>query len=186
MVSGKLSLLLCALILCLDSMKVTAVEQQPADTSSLKNQDTTAVDAGVLATSDTIHPSVKPAEATAAPARKLHSPSGAMWRSMLFPGWGQLYNRKYLKTLIIGGFEIGIITSIFVQDNRYRQARESGDEEVAEFYRDDRNRLTWWLAGTILFSMADAYVDAQLKDFDLKDDLSLAVFPHKLALIWKF
>jgi len=104
-----------------------------------------------------------------------HSPSGAMWRSVLLPGWGQLYNRKYLKSLIIGGGEIAIIYGIWYQHNQYHDARDIGDTKAADFYRDDRNRLTWWLAGIILYSMADAYVDAHLMNFDLGRDLSLGL-----------
>jgi hypothetical protein len=110
-----------------------------------------------------------------------HSPSGAMWRSLLFPGWGQLYNRKYFKALIIGGGEIGFISGIYIQHQRFKDAREKGDEYAANFYRNDRNRLGWWLAGLILYSMADAYVDAQLWDFEISQDLS-----WKISFLMKF
>ncbi len=106
---------------------------------------------------------------------KRHSPSGAMWRSMALPGWGQLYNRKYLKAAIYGGGEIALFYASLVQNRRYKQAREDEDWIAADFYENDRNRLRWWLAGTILFSMADAYVDGQLWDFELDKDLSAGI-----------
>ena len=106
---------------------------------------------------------------------KPHSPSGAMWRSMFLPGWGQLYNRKYLKTIVIGGTEIGFLYSSLLQNRRYKEARKNEDWEAAAFYENDRNRLRWWLAGLILYSMADAYVDGQLWDFELDQDLSVGI-----------
>ncbi|MFB6248182.1 MAG: DUF5683 domain-containing protein [Salinibacter sp.] len=34
-----------------------------------------------------------------------HSPKGALWRSLAVPGWGQLYNRQYLKIpFVYAGF----------------------------------------------------------------------------------
>ncbi len=104
-----------------------------------------------------------------------HSPTGAMWRSLALPGWGQLYNRKYLKAVIIGGVEIGLITAILVQHQRYKKAREENEWFAADYYEDDRNRLTWWLAGIIIYSMADAYVDGHLWNFELQRDLSANV-----------
>jgi len=39
------------------------------------------------------------------------SPTGAMIRSLLFPGWGQLYNKKYFKAILVFGAEIGLATN---------------------------------------------------------------------------
>ncbi len=117
---------------------------------------------------------------------KLHNPMGAMWRSLLFPGWGQLYNRKYLKALILGGTEIGFIYGIIYQNDRYRNARGEGDTVRAAFYKDDRNRLSWWLAGIILYSMADAYADAHLWDFELSPELSLGAVPGMFYIRFDF
>jgi hypothetical protein len=114
----------------------------------------------------------------------IHNPSGAMWRSMLLPGWGQLYNGKYLKALIIGGGEIGLIWGIYAQHQRLQDARKANDEIAENFYRDDRNRLTWWLVGTILYSMADAYVDGQLWNYDLSDEISLVMSAEGIAIKW--
>ena len=105
----------------------------------------------------------------------IHSPSGAMWRSMLLPGWGQLYNRKYLKAVIIGGTEIGFLYSSLLQDHRYKEDKKNQEWENAAFYENDRNRLRWWITGLILYSMADAYVDGHLWDFDLDQDLSVGI-----------
>lgn len=105
------------------------------------------------------------------------SPTGAMLRSLAFPGWGQLYNRKYFKALLVFGIETGLAVSASYQNDQMRRYEKKGDPEAAKFYRNDRNRLLWWLAGFVLLSMGDAYVDAHLFDYDISPDLSLAVSP---------
>ncbi len=93
------------------------------------------------------------------------------------PAWGQLYNRKYVKALIIGGAEIGFAYGVYYQHRRYKKAKREGNDVAAAFYKDDRNRLGWWLAGIILYSMADAYADAHLWDFELSPNLSMGLNP---------
>ena len=113
---------------------------------------------------------------------KRHSPALAMWLSFAIPGGGQFYNRKYLKTLIIGGGEIAIIYSIARYHHRHKKARSDGDTDASDFYKENRNRMSWWLAGIILYSMADAYVDGHLWDFELSRDLSLGFTPGTLFI----
>ena len=117
---------------------------------------------------------------------KRHSPALAMWLSFATPGGGQLYNRKYLKTLIIGGGEIGIIYSIAYYHHRHKNARRDGDTDASDFYKENRNRMSWWLTGIILYSMADAYVDGQLWNFELSRDLSLGFAPGTIFIKLEF
>lgn len=113
------------------------------------------------------------------------SPSGAMLRSLAFPGWGQFYNEKYLKALLVFSIEAGFAASISYQSDQTKRYEKKGDSEIAKFYRNDRNRLIWWLAGLVLVSMGDAYVDAHLFDYDISPDLSLSVSPFEgLVLTW--
>ena len=104
-----------------------------------------------------------------------YSPKGAMWRSLLFPGWGQLYNGRYLKSIIIGGTEAAFIYGIYVQEKRRQDAKDIGYEDAEKFYLKDRKKFTWWLAGTIIYSTLDAYIDAQLMNFDISEDLSAGI-----------
>jgi len=97
---------------------------------------------------------------------------------MFVPGWGQLYNGKPLKAFIYAGAQLGYLYAAHVQNNRYHDYQNQGNEEVAEFYKDDRNRLLWWLFGFTLLSMGDAYVDAHLYSFDISDDLSANIAPQ--------
>jgi TM2 domain-containing membrane protein YozV len=98
------------------------------------------------------------------------SPKGAMIRSLLVPGWGQFYNGKWFKGIIAVGAEAGLVANAYYLDYRLNQ---STTDYEREFYRDNRNLSYWWLGAAIILSMLDAYVDAQLYDFDESEDLSL-------------
>ena len=97
------------------------------------------------------------------------SPTGAMIRSIIFPGWGQLYNKKYFKAVLAFGAEIGLLTNSIYLNQKYKASKT---ELEREFYINNRNLSNWYLLGVILFSMADAFVDAHLSDFDESPDLS--------------
>jgi len=100
------------------------------------------------------------------------SPTGAALRSIFLPGWGQAYNRNPVKALVYGGIEQGLIFAVYRQHLYFRYYREKGEDRRADAYRNDRNRLTWYLTASILLSMMDAFVDAHLYQFDVSDDLS--------------
>ncbi len=100
------------------------------------------------------------------------NPTGAMVRSIVLPGWGQFYNRKWLKGVVIAGAEIGLIANAVVL-NQWANEAETDDERY--FYLDNRNLSFWLLGATILYSMTDAYVDAHLFNFDDSPDLSFFI-----------
>jgi hypothetical protein len=113
------------------------------------------------------------------------SPTGAMLRSLVLPGWGQFYNTKYVKALLVFGIETSLALSASYQNDQMRRYDKKGDTEAAKFFRNDRNRLLWWLAGFVLLSMGDAYVDAHLFDYEISPNLSLTVSPLTgLTLQW--
>jgi hypothetical protein len=97
------------------------------------------------------------------------NPTGAMLRSLIFPGWGQFYNGKYLKAALAFAVETSLVATAVYWNQQAVKATE--DERL--FYQHNRNTANWWLAATILISMFDAYVDAHLSDFDESPDLSL-------------
>ncbi len=97
------------------------------------------------------------------------SPTGAMIRSLLIPGWGQFYNKKYFKAVLVFGAEVGLLANSIYLNQQYKASRTIAERE---FYINNRNLSNWWLVGTILFSMADAFVDAHLSNFDESPDLS--------------
>jgi len=107
-------------------------------------------------------------------------PTGALLRSALVPGWGQLYNRKYIKAVIYGGLEIFLMyearknwrqmdahqTNFLNTDDQDYQAQEFS---LYIMSRDDRNLYLWFTGFTIFISMFDAFVDAHLANFDQTD-----------------
>lgn len=112
---------------------------------------------------------------------KKKNPTGAMLRSLVVPGWGQFYNGKYWKAALAFGAETGLIATAIYWNQQAVQAPPNSNDRL--FYRNNRNTAVWFLAGTILLSMLDAYVDAQLSDFDESPDLSIAapVPPNRSA-----
>ena len=74
-----------------------------------------------------------------------------------------------------------------------QQVVKSKTDYEREFYINNRNLSVWWLVGVTLFSVADAYVDAQLSDFDETPDLSkgrvtpsVAINEKGFSLNWRF
>jgi len=107
-------------------------------------------------------------------------PTGALIRSALLPGWGQIYNRKYLKAAFYGGLEIYLLAGVrenWKEMNRHQEnflhtndpIYKSAEFNLYQDSRDRRNVFLWLGALTIFVSMFDAYVDAHFADFDRTD-----------------
>ena len=147
------------------------------------------------------------------------NPTKSVLFSAIFPGLGQIYNRKYWKLPIVYGGFMGFVYAISwnnknLQDcgdaykdltydlENYAENQENwhqswqnfvsaGVDPSARFNDSFRTQLKRWrdyyrrnrdlsiilTAGFYLICMADAYVDAQLFDFDISPDLSLHIEP---------
>jgi hypothetical protein len=103
-------------------------------------------------------------------ASTIKSPTGAMLRSLAVPGWGQFYNEKPLKGIVFAGGQIGLIANAIIQN---QWAQSATTPAAKAFYRDNRGLSLWWLAGVMLYSVVDAYVDAHLYGFDSSTSLAL-------------
>ena len=111
----------------------------------------------------------------------LPSPRGALFRSVIVPGWGQAYNHKYLKA--VGFFAVqGYFAYKFYDENTVLQ--DITDQNQRDQVKYDRNTWAWrFLAGYVI-CLADAYVDAQLASFPTDDSVSLNFHPlHKGWLV---
>jgi hypothetical protein len=105
------------------------------------------------------------------------SPMGALLRSVVVPGWGQYYNRKYIKSAIVCGAETFFIVRavhwwVKAEDEYASIQGLPESEQRAAFarysaYRSNRNDYLWLTGLTVFFSMFDAYVDAHLAGFDV-------------------
>lgn len=107
------------------------------------------------------------------------NPTGALFRSLVVPGWGQLYTGHPIKAVVFFGTDLGMLYGIYSQNRQYEDYLDQAGntksdiyrarlEDLADFYRDDRNKLIWWTAGVMLLSGFDAYVEAHLYDFRIE------------------
>ena len=133
---------------------------------------------------------------------KKYNPGIAIRRSAMLPGWGQYTNKKYWKIpLVYAG--IGIPAYLFTRNlKQYKEAKSAfslatdgdpaNDDQIKEPYysvrtqpdriRVFRNSVRQNVDYSVLFfiifwglNVADAAVDANLKTFDVSDDLSLQI-----------
>lgn len=110
-------------------------------------------------------------------------PWKAVLYSALLPGAGQVYNKSYWKTAVIAGLGIYFGYGIVNNNNLYRdykslyeQSQSSSNptgnlqlKTFRDFYRDQRDDFIIYAAILYVANLVDAYVDAQLFDFDVSD-----------------
>lgn len=134
----------------------------------------------------------------------------ATWLAMIFPGAGQIYNRKYWKLPIVYGGFVGCAYALNWNNKMYKDYSQayldimdddpntksyedflplnssiSGQEERfkeifrkrKDIYRRQRDLSIFAFIGVYLLSVIDAYVDAELSDFDISKDIGLKVEP---------
>lgn len=126
------------------------------------------------------------------------NPTKAALLSLALPGGGQFYNESYYKAVGVGIIESSLIaTTIYhtQQTNHYEDKKNHAtDPLVAANYKTlyDRNnrRLQndyWWLGATILLSTIDAYVDANLYNFESeKKKVHMRFSQNSLQLSYSF
>ena len=134
------------------------------------------------------------------------NPQTAVWLSFIFPGLGQIYNRKYWKLPIIYGLGVGVgygiaYTNDLYQDFKigyqnynsdnpdpslYAKLIPTGYPESSynsylknqmDNYRRYRDLCIVGAVAIYALTIVDAFVDAQLADFDVSPDLSMKVKP---------
>lgn len=105
------------------------------------------------------------------------SPWGALLRSAVIPGWGQIYNESYIKAPIIWGAAAWFIYGWnFYNDyyqrykDLYQQTNNDDYRELRELNRDERDMFAIYLGLLYLLNLIDAYVDAQLFDFTVEEN----------------
>jgi len=101
------------------------------------------------------------------------SPGTAVLLSLLVPGGGQLYTRRWWQAALIAPTEVTLGCLTVREHLRARQALEAGNQKEYTRFRDRRTMLLWWTGATLVFSMAHAYVSAQMYDFDRQMTFSL-------------
>ncbi|MGL5958380.1 MAG: DUF5683 domain-containing protein [Phocaeicola sp.] len=134
----------------------------------------------------------------------------SVWYGLIFPGAGQIYNRKYWKLPIIYGGFMGCAYALNWNENMYSDYSQAyldimdndpstdsykdflppgynikGQEERLkgifktrkDLFRRQRDLSIIAFIGVYLLSVIDAYVDAELSDFDISKDLGLKIEP---------
>lgn len=99
----------------------------------------------------------------------------AMALSASLPGGGQFYTENYLKGILFLGAEGALGYYAYQDHQNYRQTNDIK-------YRDRRNNLLWWLASVKIFSIADAYVSANMYKFNEMMRLTVDVKPSQITL----
>ncbi|MEW5702927.1 MAG: hypothetical protein AB1792_11960 [Candidatus Zixiibacteriota bacterium] len=88
------------------------------------------------------------------------SPTGALLKSVAFPGWGQWSNGKKQKAAVYFGIEGYFITKSLIW--RHRALQSNVDFTTVSHARDRRNYFYWLTGLTVFISMFDAYADRYL------------------------
>ncbi|MDR0891382.1 MAG: DUF5683 domain-containing protein [Mediterranea sp.] len=136
------------------------------------------------------------------------NPTKATWLAVVFPGGGQIYNRKYWKLPIIYGGFAGCAYALSWNGKMYKdysqayldimdnnpnthsyedllppgytynvEQLKSTLKRRKDMFRRYRDWSIFAFIGVYLISIIDAYVDAELSNFDISPDLSMKVGP---------
>lgn len=111
---------------------------------------------------------------------------GAVLRSAVIPGWGQFYNQSYWKVPVVWGVTAWFVYNWIDNNNNYttyknayyKDLRDSADVNLTsndrryrDFYHDQRDLFAIYLGLAYLLNLVDAYVDAHMFDFTVKEDM---------------
>ena len=110
------------------------------------------------------------------------NPQKALWLALVLPGAGQIYNRKYWKLPIIYGGFVGCFYAMTWNNMMFKDYSQAYME--IEVFKNRKDKYRRWrdlsffvMIGVYAISVIDAYVDAELSQFDISKDLSLRVTP---------
>lgn len=149
---------------------------------------------------DTAHAPV-PEDSLLAHLKPIHSPRKAAYYSAVLPGLGQIYNREYWKVPLVYA-ALGVSTGVFIWNmDKYREFRDAYRARAANTNNPDfkdaypryspedlkylRDAYRQYVDYSVLVFVAayalnivDATVFAHLRQFDIKNDLSLRISPR--------
>ena len=110
------------------------------------------------------------------------------WLAVLFsavvPGLGQVYNQSYWKVPLILGLTGYLGYQFYDNYKKYKDysnqyaasqtpEKPYGDlnlQELREFYRNQRDDFVWYFTIVYVVNLVDAYIDAHLFDFDVREE----------------
>jgi len=139
------------------------------------------------------------------PKEHIQSPRKAVLYSLVCPGLGQIYNRKYWKLPVIYGAGGTLMYFIAYNQTKYVKFRDANEVYVntqgdpdgitvidglnipnsnlsrgMDYYRRYRDLSVLGFGVVYLLNVVDAMVDAYFFNFDVSDDLSMRLEPAML------
>ncbi len=138
---------------------------------------------------DTREPPLAPHDSTtgadtAVRYRPAKSTGTAVLLSFLLPGGGQVYTGNWWKAALIAPAELTLgyfsLREHFAATDAWRKNDTVGYGQ----HRDRSTALLWWTGAVLAFSMADAYVSAQMYGFDR--EMRLAIGPVRAGVTMRF
>ena len=194
-------------ILLLFTFALSAVAQQPDTASASKDKTDKQKLRADTGADDYFKPRVKKEKERVYHPDSLHSPHTAVIRSLILPGLGQIYNRKYWKVPVIYA-GLGLLGWAFVFNNNYYKEflalskyREHGivptpkDPYYTEYniymaqpsqaiydandgYRRNRDLTILGLVGAWGINCIDAYIDAKfIHSYTMDTNFSMRISP---------
>jgi len=123
------------------------------------------------------------------------SPLERAFRSALFPAWGQLTNGRRKKAVVLFSVQTYIYTRLVLETRRAWEAQREADrltalgsedpgvladlsaaEAASQNHFDRRRDLLFWALVGGFYGAMDAYIDAQLGDFEGELDKDRSLF----------
>ena len=139
-------------------------------------------------------------------------PGRAALYSLVLPGAGQIYNKKWIKAPIVWGLEAGAIVCIVIFNDYYQQfalgyqgmvrdgldfpnplgngiyTDAAGVKRQRDNFKKYRDYSIIGLSAAHLLGVIDAFVDRHLMEFDVDEDISFDLGPtnHGVGLTFTF
>lgn len=114
------------------------------------------------------------------------SPVLAVVASTVIPGGGQFYCENYLRGSLFCCAQATLTAMTLYEhmltEEALRRYKATGDEEDYADYShhfDRRRNLLWWDVGVLVFSAADAFVNAHMYDFGKRGGVKVGVVPEE-------
>jgi hypothetical protein len=125
------------------------------------------------------------------------NPYRSMVYSAVVPGGGQIYTKRYVKAALIIGVQSALIGQAIYDNNKMNKYKDlmDGSNSSADLYnRQKRDKFQkdlrsdyWWIGTSLFLSIADAFVDAHLYNFNSEKKKVHLKFEDKLLkLEYKF
>jgi len=103
------------------------------------------------------------------PKQNINS-TDAMLRSIIFPGWGQIYVGSYSQAGFIYGMILGFGGHAFYTNkmvNYHNKSILPEHQSKAEKYSTQRTTYLLYILGIYMYNIVDAYVEGELANFSL-------------------